>query len=170
MISELYKQKLLEIQTNLYNFAYSLTMDREDASDLLQDTTLKVLSNEDKYVAGTNFRSWAFTIMKNLFINNYRRERRSNVVVDHSDDLYQLNVPVEHDDTAPDDTVAVKEIMAVINSYDPGYRIPMSMYLAGYKYQEIADRMHLPLGTVKSRIFFARRRLRDRFDDYREDM
>ena len=87
-----FEAHLLEIQRNLLNFAYTLTMNRDDAYDLLQDTTLKALDSRDKYVENVNFKGWVFTIMRNLFINKYRRTMRSVVVLDQSEDLYQLNM------------------------------------------------------------------------------
>lgn len=155
------------MQPNLLNFAIMLTSSRDDAYDLLQDTTLKALSKEQQYSDDSNFRGWVFTIMKNIFINNYRRTVRSGIVIDTSDDLYQLNVPRESDETNPDDVFAVHEIMGRLDEYPPEYKVPFSLYLAGYKYAEIAKQMGLPVGTVKSRIFFARRRLRSDFSDYR---
>ena len=73
MASSTFQTKLLDLQSNLLNFAYTLTANRDDAYDLLQDTTLKALDNEDKYVDNTNFKGWVFTIMRNIFINNYRK-------------------------------------------------------------------------------------------------
>jgi RNA polymerase sigma-70 factor (ECF subfamily) len=136
-----------------------LTSNRDDAYDLLQDTTLKVLDNADKYVDNINFKGWAFTIMRNIFINNYRRIVRTATVIDHTDDLFHLNLPQNSGFETPDGSVSVIEITAVINSFSDEYRIPFSMHVEGYKYAEIADEMQLPLGTVKSRIFFARQRL-----------
>lgn len=74
MDSQLFEQKLLQLQDNLLNFAYMLTSDRDEAEDLLQDTTLKALDNSDKYIDNINFKGWVFTIMRNIFINNYRKE------------------------------------------------------------------------------------------------
>jgi RNA polymerase sigma-70 factor (ECF subfamily) len=151
--------KLMSIQGNLLSFAYMLTSNRDDAYDLLQDTTLKVLDNADKYVDNINFKGWAFTIMRNIFINNYRRIVRTATVIDHTDDLFHLNLPQNSGFETPDGSVSVIEITSVINSFSDEYRIPFSMHVEGYKYAEIADEMQLPLGTVKSRIFFARQRL-----------
>ena len=89
------QQQLLDLQDNMLNFAYTLTSDREEARDLLQDTTLKVLDNQEKFAEGTNFKGWVFTIMRNIFINNYRRIVRNNTMVDKSEDLYHLNLPQE---------------------------------------------------------------------------
>lgn len=169
MASETFQTKLLSIQRNLLNFAYTLTSDRDDAYDLLQDTTLKALDNEDKYVENVNFKGWVFTIMRNLFINKYRREVRSAVTIDTSDDLYLLNVSQESGFETPEGTVTTHEIHAVLNSFTDDLRIPFSMYVSGYKYNEIAERMHLPLGTVKSRIHMARMRLQSSLEDYRYD-
>ena len=162
MSSKNFQTKLLDLQDNLLNFAYLLTSNRDDAYDLLQDTTLKALDNEDKYVENVNFKGWVFTIMRNIFINNYRKVVRSATVIDQTEDLYHLNLPQESEGT-----VAAGEISAAINSFSDDYRIPFTMHVAGYKYNEIAEKMNLPLGTVKSRIFFARQRLQKALADYR---
>ncbi len=162
-----FKQRLLGLQGNLYNFACQLTSDRDAAQDLVQDTTLKVLDNEAKYVDNVNFKGWVFTIMRNIFINNYRRQVRSATVVDTTEDLYHLNLCQESGLTSPEGSFAAKEISVAINSFAKEYKVPFTMYLAGYKYSEIAKKMNLPLGTVKSRIFFARKRLQGMLKDYR---
>ena len=95
MSSKNFQTKLLDLQSNLLNFAYLLTSNRDDAYDLLQDTTLKALDNEDKYVDNVNFKGWVFTIMRNIFINNYRKVVRSATVIDQTEDLYHLNLPQE---------------------------------------------------------------------------
>ena len=156
------------LQGNMLNFAYMLTSNREDAYDLLQDTTLKVLDNEEKYVDNTNFKGWVFTIMRNIFINNYRRIAREATMVDQTEDLYHLNLPQESGLDTPEGCVAVGEITEAINSFPDEYRVPFSMLVAGYKYNEIAEKMNLPLGTVKSRIFFARQKLQELLKDYKK--
>lgn len=159
--------RLMDLQSNMLNFAYMLTSNRDDAQDLLQDTTLKVLDNYDKYTENTNFKGWVFTIMRNIFINNYRRTVRSNTVVDRTEDLYHLNLPQDSGYQTPEGAFGVNEISDAIADFPEKYRIPFSMHVAGYKYNEIAEHMHLPLGTIKSRIFFARQALQQRFSDYR---
>jgi RNA polymerase sigma-70 factor (ECF subfamily) len=154
------------LQDNLKNFAYQLTANREDAEDLLQDTTLKALDNQEKYLENVNFKGWVFTIMKNIFINNYRKVVRNQTIVDQTEDLYHLNLPQESGFDTPDGSYSVKEIMKAINNFSDEYKMPFSMHVAGYKYQEIADKMSLPIGTVKSRIFFARQRLQENLKDY----
>lgn len=167
MSSKNFQTKLLGLQSNLLNFAYLLTSNRDDAYDLLQDTTLKALDNEDKYVENVNFKGWVFTIMRNIFINNYRKCVRSATVIDQTEDLYHLNLPQESGFETPEGSVAAKKITSAINSFSDEYRVPFSMHVAGYKYNEIAEKMNLPLGTVKSRIFFARQRLQEMLKDYK---
>lgn len=167
MSTNKFRTKLLEIQDNMLNFAYTLTANRDDAYDLLQDTTLKVLDNEEKYVDNVNFKGWVFTIMRNLFINNYRKASRKATVTDDSEDLYLLNMPQDSGYETPEGAMAVNEIHMVIDSMDDDYRIPFSMHLSGYKYAEIAEETGLPLGTVKSRIYFARQRIQAKLTDFR---
>ncbi|MCM1028369.1 MAG: RNA polymerase sigma factor [Pseudoflavonifractor sp.] len=161
-----FEQKLLSVQTNLLNFAYTLTLNRDDAEDLCQDTALKALDNEDKFVDGTNFKAWVFTIMRNIFINQYRRSTRAAVVVDKSEDLYQINVPVEGAESNPDDSYSIQEISEVVNHFPDEYRIPITMHLAGYHYAEIGKKLGVPVGTIKSRIFYARKKLQNMLEDF----
>ncbi|MDE5726682.1 MAG: RNA polymerase sigma factor [Duncaniella sp.] len=167
MASQEFQSKLMALQANMLNFAYMLTSNRDNAYDLLQDTTLKALDNEDKYAENTNFKGWVFTIMRNIFINNYRRASRNATVVDQTEDLYHLNLSQDSGLATPEGSYGAGEITDAINAMSDDYRIPFSMHVAGYKYNEIAEKMSLPLGTVKSRIFFARKKLQDRFADYR---
>lgn len=166
MASASFLNNLTALQANLLNFAYMLTNNRDDAHDLLQDTMLKALDNEEKYAEGTNFKGWVFTIMRNTFINNYRRGVRNATVVDTTDNLYLLNLG-ESTIESPEESYSATEISKAINEFSDEYRIPFSMHVQGYKYNEIAEKMNLPLGTVKSRIFFARKKLQERFSDYR---
>lgn len=167
MANERLQAKLIALQSNMLNFAYILTSNRDDAYDLMQDTMLKVLNNEEKYIDNVNFKGWVLTIMRNIFINGYRKASRASVVVDRSEDLYLINLPLTNNAENPEDSLTVKEITEFVNRFDDDYRIPFSLHLAGYKYQEIADRVGLPLGTIKSRIFFARKRLREQLRDLR---
>lgn len=161
-----FEQRLIGLQDNLLNFAFQLTTNREQAEDLLQDTTLKALANEDKYVENVNFKGWIFTIMRNIFINNYRQSARQATVIDQTEDLYHLNICQESGLTTPEGSYAVKEISVALNAFPDEFRIPFNMFVAGYKYNEIAEKLNLPLGTIKSRIFCARKKLREQLADY----
>ena len=167
MNTQAFYDRLVAIQGNLLSFAIMLTNNRADAYDLLQDTTLKALDNQGRYAENTNFKGWVFTIMRNIFINKYRRMVRVYTVVDRSEDLYQLNnLDAVSANPTPEETYAVHEITAAIASFSDDYRIPFSMHVAGYRYAEIARHMHLPLGTVKSRIYYARQYLKKCLKDY----
>ncbi len=162
-----FQDEVLGMQDKLYTFALSLTANTEDAEDLLQETTLKALRNKEKFVDNVNFKGWMFTIMRNIFINNYRKIVNSQTLVDKTEDLYHLNLPQDSGFNTPDGAYSINEINKVINSFPDEYKKPFTMHVAGYKYKEIADDMELPIGTVKSRIFFARKRLMDQLKDYR---
>ena len=162
-----FQTNLMNLQSNMMNFALMLTSNRDDAMDLLQDTTLKALDNQDKYADNTNFKGWVFTIMRNIFINNYRRASRTATVVDTTENLYFLNLSQDSGLETPEGSYGAAEIQAAIDEFSDDFRIPFTMHVQGYKYNEIAEKMDLPLGTIKSRIFLARKRLQERFKDYR---
>ncbi len=162
-----FKSSILGMQGNLLSFALKLTLNRDEAQDLVQDTTLKALKNEEKFVDNANFKGWMLTIMRNIFINNYRKSARENTMVDSSDDLYRLNLPQDSGLDTPDGAFAISEISSIIASFPDDFRKPFTMHIAGYKYEEISEKLNMPLGTVKSRIFFTRKRLREILRDYR---
>jgi len=159
--------RVVGLQSHLHSFAYKLTADHERASDLVQDTTLKALNSEDKFAENINFKGWIFTIMRNIFINNYRRQVRENTMTDSTENLFHLNAAQPEAQENPDGTYAVSEITAIIDALPSDFRKPFQMHIAGYKYEEIAKELNLPMGTVKSRIFTTRRQLRAILKDYR---
>lgn len=148
------------LTTLLNSFAYNLTKNSEDAKDLYQETAFRAMTNRDKFRPGTNLKAWLFTIMKNIFINNYRKKVKANTIMDNTDNLYYLNSGRNSIDNAADSNILIKELKGMISLLDDSTRIPFLMHYQGFKYQEIADKLGLPLGTVKSRIFFARKDLK----------
>jgi len=162
-----FEDKLVDLQNNMMNFALTLTANREDAKDLLQETTLRALDNQDKYYENVNFKGWVFTIMHNIFVNNYRRIVRTQTMIDQTENLYHLNLPQDSGFDTPEGAYTISEINKAITSFTDEYKIPFSMHVSGYKYEEIAQRLTLPIGTVKSRIFFARKRLQEILKDYK---
>jgi RNA polymerase sigma-70 factor (ECF subfamily) len=162
-----FTQNLLGMQSELHRFAMKLTADKEEADDLLQETSLKALDNEDKYTPDTNFKGWMYTIMRNIFINNYRKTVRDQTFVDQTENLYHLNLPQDSGFDSTEGNYDLKEIRRIVNSLPKEYRVPFSMYISGFKYREIADRLGLPIGTVKSRIYFTRQRLQRDLKDFR---
>jgi RNA polymerase sigma-70 factor (ECF subfamily) len=162
-----FNNKLISMEARLERFALSLTANREEAKDLLQETYLKALSSKDKFIEFTNFEAWAYTIMKNTFINNYRKAVRQNTIVDTTQDLYYLNNSKESNFVKPDSSVQQKEINKQINKLQDELKVPFLMHTQGFKYKEIAEHLDLKIGTVKSRIFFTRKKLMESLADYK---
>lgn len=161
-----FRKDLVEMQDELHRFAYKLTASSEEADDLLQETSLKALDNEDKYIPNTNFKGWVYTIMRNIFINNYRKIVREQTYVDQTDNLFHLNLSQNSGFESVEGNYDLKEMHKVVNALPNEYKEPFSMHIAGFKYREIAEKLDLPLGTVKSRIFFTRQRLQDELKDF----
>ena len=162
-----FAQNLLGMQSELRRFALKLTADPEEANDLLQETSLKALDNEEKYTPDTNFKGWMYTIMRNIFINNYRKTVRDQTFVDQTENLYHLNLPQDSGFESTEGNYDLKEIRRIVHNLPKEYRVPFSMYVSGFKYREIAEKLALPIGTVKSRIFFTRQRLQKELKDFR---
>ena len=161
-----FNNSIIEMKTNLQRFAMSLTSDRDTALDLVQDTYLKAITYKEKFVDYTNLKAWVFTIMKNTFINNYRRNVKENTIIDGTQDLYYINQPHDKGFISPESKYSEKEIEMAIDSLSDDFRIPFRMHVEGYKYKEIADELGLKIGTVKSRIFFTRQKLMLLLKDY----
>lgn len=162
-----FERRLIDLQDNMMSFALTLTANKEEAKDLIQESTLRVLDNKDKYYENVNFKGWVFTIIHNIFVNNYRRMVRSQTMIDQTDNLYHLNLPQNSGFDSPEGAYTVSEISRVMNSFSDEYKVPFQMHVQGYKYEEIAQELVLPIGTVKSRIFFARKRLQELLVDYK---
>jgi len=156
-----FKSKFYILETLLHSFAYNLTKNKEDAKDLFQETAMRALTNRDKFRVGTNFKAWTFTIMKNIFINNYRKKARSKTIIDSTDNMYYINSGSNAVDNSAESNIMMEELYKMIGELDETIRVPFLMHYKGFKYQEIADQLELPLGTVKSRIFFARKELKE---------
>lgn len=161
-----FNQQLINQRTPLTNFAYSLTLNTDDAKDLLQDTFLKAISYRDKFIDATNLKAWLYTIMKNTFINNYRRNNKKKQILAEANDTNLLKQNMGNLTPASESNINVKEIKAAVEALEDDYKIPFQRYFDGYKYKEIADEMNLPIGTVKSRIFLARKQLMGTLKEY----
>ncbi len=161
-----FNYSLTSLQSYLLVFAKQLTRNDEDANDLLQETYLKALTYRDKYTNQNNFKAWVYTIMKNIFINNYRRNKKAKTIVDQTDNLYFLNSGAEDRNTNPEVILSSKEIQMGIDKLDNDFRKAFDMYNEGFKYKEIADDLDLTIGTVKSRIFYSRKKLMENLSEY----
>lgn len=153
-----FQQQLVDLRHQLFYFALSLTRDRDDAYDLIQESMLRALTYSDKFRENTDFKAWVFTIMKNTFINGHRRNKRTTRVMDHVERVRERVRMVETPATA-ESTMQASEIQNAMGRLDEIFRTPFTMHHAGYKYHEIADQLAIPVGTVKSRIHQARHRL-----------
>jgi RNA polymerase sigma factor (sigma-70 family) len=143
-------------------FAINLTRDNESAKDLYQNTLYKALANKEKYNAGTNIRAWLFTIMRNIFINDYRRKVKQRTLFDHTPNDYLVNQKQSTVSNAAESGIQVKEIHQHIRDLPEIFKTPFLLYFEGYRYHEIAEAMEEPLGTIKSRIHFARKLLKQK--------
>lgn len=161
-----FNNALMSLRDKLYYYALSLTSDSERASDLLQETFLKALTYRDKFALNTNFKAWVYTIMKNTFINDYRRNTKMKGTFDTASNDHYLNIAGEKQFPTADSLISTGEISKAISNLDDEFRIPFTMFLEGYKYTEIAEELNLPLGTVKSRIFFTRKKLESSLKEY----
>lgn len=147
-------------------FAVTLTRDVETAKDLYQETLYRALANKEKYNVGTNIKAWLYTIMRNIFINNYRRKAKQNTIFDYTPNDFLLD---NNQQVASNEAVSglnMKEINAAIKSLPDIFRSPFLLYYDGYKYHEIADILGEPLGTIKSRIHFARKLLKAQIERF----
>lgn len=157
-----FNQLLLVSSDFLTPFAINLTRDNETAKDLIQETMYRAVANRDKYNFGTNIKAWLYTIMRNIFINNYRRKIKQNVILDATPNDFYL----DHNQSAvanlAESGMKLKEIQKEVYNLPSIFKNPFLLYFEGYKYHEIADMLNEPLGTIKSRIHFARKLLKEK--------
>ena len=161
-----FNELLLTNADFLKPFAINLTRDDEAANDLYQETLYKALANHEKYNAGTNIKAWLFTIMRNIFINNYRRKVKQNTILDSTPNDYLINLKQATVSNAAESNLRMKDIRNAVQQLPEIFKTPFLLYFEGYKYHEIADVLHEPLGTIKSRIHFARKILKEQVSRY----
>ena len=157
---------ILAIQPDLHRFAYKLTADRESANDLVQDCLLQALDNQEKFTYSKNLKGWMYTLMRNIFVNNYRRTVREMNLIDDSYSINQQHLIEDEDADRFEFTYDMKQLYKVIHSIPEEMKVPFQMFVAGFKYREIAEKLGLPMGTVKSRLFFIRKRLKEELKDF----
>lgn len=161
-----FNQMLLTNADFLKPFAINLTRDTEVANDLYQETLYKALANQEKYHVGTNIKAWLFTIMRNIFINDYRRKSKQKTILDSTPNDYLINLKQATVSNEAISSLRMKEIRQAIHDLPEIFKNPFLLYFEGYKYNEIADLLNEPLGTIKSRIHFARKLLKDQISRY----
>jgi RNA polymerase sigma factor (sigma-70 family) len=159
-----FDRMLLDNREFLQPFAFSLTRDNESAKDLLQETIYRALANREKYNTGTNIKAWLYTIMRNIFINNYRRKSRQTVIFDPSPNDFLINQNQSAVTNKAELVLNMKELEKAVHELPVIFKKPFQLYCDGYKYHEIAVALQEPLGTIKSRIHFARKLLKAQID------
>jgi len=161
-----FNHRIAALHDTLHLFTRRFTKSQEESEDLVQETMLKALTYRDKFKANTNLKGWLYTIMRNTFINKYRKAQRAKTTHDDTKELYYLNVPDKHTFNNPDGSFEFKDIMDSVNEIKDDLRVPFKMHVEGYKYQEIAEHLEIPIGTVKNRIFHARKEIQKKLTAY----
>lgn len=153
--------ELKRSDNGLLDFALRLTRDKVDASDLYQETAYRAIKNIHQFKPNTNLRAWLRTIMRNTFINAYRKSRRVKIYQDSSDNHYLIDSTKQTVKNNGELKMNYEELISLVDRIDDYLRIPFMMSYQGFKYEEIAEELDIPIGTVKSRIFMARRRIKN---------
>ena len=161
-----FNQSLISNSDYLKPFAMTLTRDIESAKDLIQETLYRALANKEKYNDGTNIKAWMYTIMRNIFINNYRKSAKQKTVFDNTPNDFLLDYNQFTTANAAETNLGLKEIKEAVYHLPEIFKNPFELYFEGYKYHEIADMLAEPLGTIKSRIHFARKLLKQQLTRY----
>lgn len=162
-----FNNQVISYSKQLKGFALNLTSNDDDAKDLLQETLMKAIIYKDKFAEATNLKAWLYTIMKNIFINNYRRNVKTRTVIDSTSNEHYINSRQVGSPRMAEATMTEKEICQAIDALPFEFGIPFKMYFDGFKYKEIAEHMGVPIGTIKSRIFLARKILMDKLHGLR---
>ena len=165
MSNKYFIEKIEKIEDLLFGFAMKLTKNRENAKDLMQETLRRAYENRVRYRIGTHFKSWLTTIMYNTFVNDYRKRKTRNKVEQPVEDIVFLE-DRKTTEGRGDRNILRKELNDILQEIDGKYSKPFLMFFKGYHYDEISDQMDLPIGTVKSRIFYARKKLKEIIKSY----
>lgn len=158
-----FNQMLVSNSEFLKPFAITLTRDSEIAKDLFQETLFRALANRDKYNVGTNIRAWLYTIMRNIFINDYRRKMKQQSIISSASHEYLLENQPAVEPTS-ESVMRLKNIQMHIHRLPEIFKLPFVLYVEGYHYHEISRILREPLGTIKSRIHFARKMLKSQVE------
>lgn len=161
-----FNKQITDERQALKSYALQLTKNLEDANDLVQETLLKAFTYRSKFTEGTNLKGWLYTIMRNSFINNYRKIVRRNTFIDTTDNSYFLDAPGYVTVNEGEQSFLTKDLATAIDELPPDLKRTFSLNMEGFKYHEIADELDIPIGTVKTRIFVAKRKLRKKLKTY----
>lgn len=166
MSNDSFIEQFQSLRGPLRSFAYKLVQNNEDANDLYQETAFRAFKNVSKFIPGTNLKAWLITIMKNTFINQYRKKCMARTILDPTNTIFYINSGSSAIVNDAESNIMMEELMAILNELDVSLRVPFEMYYVGHKYQEIADILNMPLGSVKSNIFYARKELKAKIESH----
>lgn len=161
MTNQQFTNNVQELENLLFAFALRLTRSRQDAEDLMQETTIKAFRHKEKFTVGTNFKSWISTIMRNTFINNYRKAKSRRHINQSADELTYSIESSNSVGNSGEDNLRMEELKRMMQSMRDIYSVPFMMFYQGYEYKEISEYLEIPIGTVKSRIFLARAKMKE---------
>lgn len=156
MTNQEFIAKTDELNNLLFSFALRLTRSRQDAEDLMQETAIKAYKYRENFAEGTNFKSWISTIMRNTFINQYRKRKTRRHLNQPTTEVTENIVNKNIVANSGEQNLRMQEMKRMMDSIGKIYSVPFMMFYRGYEYQEIAEKLNIPIGTVKSRIFSAR--------------
>ncbi|AIM37098.1 sigma-70 family RNA polymerase sigma factor [Sphingobacterium sp. SG20118] len=162
-----FNMKVIEQTNELKGFALRFTNDHDEVNDLLQDTMLKAVSYFRNFQEGSNLKAWLYTIMRNTFINNYRRVTKSRSFITTEDEIGPANLYFSSVSNGGEEKFISEDIQNALNELDEGFYVPFTMLFEGYKYNEIAEHLNIPIGTVKTRIHIARKKLKGSLANYK---
>lgn len=166
MTTQEFSHSVSAIMKEFRPMALKFTKNTEDANDLMQETMLKALSNRSKFAIGTNLRAWLYTIMKNSFITQYQKRLKSKNCTSSLDYFHFLNNMDITTGNYGESSFAVRDMIKAIDDLEETFKTPFLLYFRGFKYEEIADKLNAPMGTIKNRIHMARKQLKERLVDY----
>lgn len=161
-----FSNRVIQEANALNSYARYFTRDHENAGDLVQDTLLKAFSYYNKFREGTNLQAWLYTILKNTFINYYRRKVKANSIVTKTESISSADLYKSSIHNNAEGKFIMKDIEQALSKLSDEYYRPFIMYYEGYKYHEIADHFQIPIGTVKTRIHMARQQLKKKLKPY----
>lgn len=158
---------VIQHSNSLKSYARNFTKDQDDANDLVQDTLLKAVTYFKNFRDGTNLKGWLYTIMKNTFINNYRRLTKTNSFITQEEEISPSNLVISATINNGENKFVMEDINSALSTLTEDYYTPFTMYFEGYKYHEIAEHLSIPIGTVKTRIHVARKLMKKTLSAYK---
>ncbi|PWS32684.1 RNA polymerase sigma factor [Pedobacter paludis] len=162
-----FNQMIEQHRSMLNAFALKFTGDIEDANDLIQDTMVKALRFSESFESGTNIKGWLYTILRNTFINEFRRNAKRQSVVTQQEEISSAHLLQTATRNGAEGSFAMRDINLALKNLPDAYSVPFIRYFEGYRYHEIAEELDIPLGTVKTRIHEARKLLQKQLQMYK---